>query len=193
MIALVVPPEPVHSVNMSAAALFRLVAADPDRPPTLLLDEADTYLGNKVAKQHEDIRGLVNAGHRRGAMAYRAEVRGNQVAVVAYPAFAACALAGIGELPDTILDRSLIVPMKRRAPHEYVEPFRERDARPETAPLRDRLAAWIQPNLDWLRGHGPKCCAESLTGPQTCGNRSSRSPISPGATGPTAHVMRQSS
>ena len=65
-------PDPVHAVNMSAAALFRVVA---DQSPTLLLDEADTYLGTAIAKQHEDIRGLINAGHRRGAMAYRGEVR----------------------------------------------------------------------------------------------------------------------
>lgn len=32
--------------------------------PPRLLDEADTYLGLTIAKQHEDLRGLVNAGHR---------------------------------------------------------------------------------------------------------------------------------
>ena len=112
---------------MSAAALYRVVA---DRQPTLLLDEADTYLGNTIAKQHEDLRGLINAGHRRGATVYRGEVSGKTVKVVEFPAFAACALAGIGDLPDTILDRSVIVAMKRRAPDEHVEPFRERLVRP---------------------------------------------------------------
>jgi hypothetical protein len=147
-----VVPEPMHAVNVSAAALFRVVA---DRGPTLLLDEADTYLGNTVAKQHEDLRGLINAGHRRGAMAYRGEVSGRSVGVVEFPAFAACALAGIGDLPDTILDRSVSIAMKRRAPHEHVEPFRERVVRPRAESIRDRLAAWIDPNLDWLRGEFP--------------------------------------
>ena len=81
MLALLVPT-PMHAVNMSAAALYRVVA---DRQPTLLLDEADTYLGNTVAKQHEDIRGLINAGHRRGAMIYRGEVSGKAVSVVEFP------------------------------------------------------------------------------------------------------------
>jgi len=152
VLALVVP-KPMHAVNMSAAALYRVVA---DRQPTLLLDEADTYLGNTVAKQHEDIRGLINAGHRRGAMTYRGEVSGKEVKVVEFPAFAACALAGIGDLPDTILDRSVIVAMKRRAPDEHVEPFRERLARPGAESLRDRLATWAEYNVDELRDAWPE-------------------------------------
>jgi hypothetical protein len=148
-----VVPTPMHAVNMSAAALYRVVA---DRQPTLLLDEADTYLGNVVAKQHEDIRGLINAGHRRGAMTYRGEVSGKSVSVVEFPAFAACAVAGIGDLPDTILDRSVIVAMKRRAPNEYVEPFRERLAKPFAESLRERLAEWADFNIDELRDAWPE-------------------------------------
>jgi hypothetical protein len=148
-----VVPTPIHAVNMSAAALFRIVA---DRQPTLLLDEADTYLGNTTAKQHEDIRGLINAGHRRGATTYRGEVSGKTVAVVEFPAFAAFALAGIGDLPDTILDRSVIVSMKRRAPHEHVEPFRERLVRPHAEALRERLAEWAGLNHDELRDAWPE-------------------------------------
>ena len=134
-----VVPEPLHAINISAAALFRVVA---DRQATLLLDEADTYLGPMVAKQHEDLRGLINAGHRRGAEVLRGEVSGKAVRVVSFPAFAAAALAGIGDLPDTIIDRAVVIPMKRRAAHEIVEPFRERLVRPEATALRDRLADW---------------------------------------------------
>jgi hypothetical protein len=61
-------PGALHTVNLSAAALFRKVSQG---RCTLLLDEADTYLGLGTAQQHEDLRGLVNAGHRRGAVAYR--------------------------------------------------------------------------------------------------------------------------
>lgn len=148
-----VVPTPMHAVNMSAAALYRVVA---DRQPTLLLDEADTYLGNIIAKQHEDIRGLINAGHRRGAMTYRGEVSGKTVQVVEFPAFAACALAGIGDLPDTILDRAVIVAMKRRAPHERVEAFRDRLARPEADALRERLVEWADRHVPELRDAWPK-------------------------------------
>jgi Protein of unknown function (DUF3631) len=134
-----VTPTPLHAVNMSAAALYRLVG---DKQPTLLLDECDTYLGNIIAKQHEDLRGLINAGHRRGAMVYRGEIAGKSVKVVEFPAFAAVALAGIGDLPDTVMDRSIVIGMKRRAPNEHVDAFRERMVRPETDNLRDQLTRW---------------------------------------------------
>jgi hypothetical protein len=145
-------PTPIHAVNMSAAALYRVIV----NKPTLLLDEADTYLGAAVAKQHEDIRGLINAGHRRGATVYRAEVSGKAVKVVEFPAFAPCALAGIGDLPDTILDRSILIAMRRRSPNEHVEPFRERLVRPAAGNLLARLARWGIANWEDLADAWPE-------------------------------------
>lgn len=132
-------PGPLMTVNVSAAAMFRRVA---DGGVTLLLDEADTYLGLRVAKEHEDLRGIVNAGHRRGAKALRAVVAGKQVRIEEFPCFAPVALAGIGDLPDTIMDRSVIVPMRRRAAGEHVEPFRLRRAEADAAHLAGRLEEW---------------------------------------------------
>lgn len=141
-------PRPMHSVNMSAAALFRQIR---DHRPTLLLDEADTYLGLRVAKDHEDLRGLVNAGHRRGAKAYRCTLEGG-VKVEEYEAFAPVALAGIGDLPDTIIDRSIVVPMKRRAPGERVDAFRHRKAEKVCLPVREHLEqcaeTWVDQMVD---------------------------------------------
>jgi hypothetical protein len=56
-------PNPVEAVNVSPAYLFRKVAAE-DGAPTLLFDEIDTVFGPK-AKDNEEIRGLLNAGHRK--------------------------------------------------------------------------------------------------------------------------------
>jgi hypothetical protein len=84
------------------------------------MDEADTYLSPRVAANHEGLRGLVNAGHRRGAKAYRSE--GREHTPTPNEAFAAVAVAGIGDLPGTILDRSVIVLMRRRSPREEVAP-----------------------------------------------------------------------
>jgi hypothetical protein len=152
-VAALLVPNPMHAVNMSAASLYRVVA---EKRPTLLLDECDTYLGTSIAKQHEDLRGLINAGHRRGATVYRCEVAGKTVRGVEFPAYAPAALAGIGDLPDTILDRSVIVAMKRRAPNEQLERFRDRDARHRTEPVRDSLAEWTAANLDRLRDAIPE-------------------------------------
>jgi hypothetical protein len=70
-------PRPVHAVNTTPAYLFRKVS-DPEGPPTILYDEIDTVFGPK-AKDNEDIRGMLNAGHRRGATAGRCVVRGKIV------------------------------------------------------------------------------------------------------------------
>jgi hypothetical protein len=52
------------------------------------------------------------------------------------------ALAGLDDLPDTISSRTIIVRMRRRAPHEHVDSYRRRLHEPEGYELRDRLSAW---------------------------------------------------
>lgn len=54
------------------------------------------------------------------------------------------AIAGIGNLPETIMDRAVIVRMRRRAPDEQVRDFRERVTRPEGEALRGQLVAWAE-------------------------------------------------
>jgi hypothetical protein len=133
-------PRPLHAVNATPAALFRSVSSDAGAP-TILFDEIDTLFGPK-AKDNEDVRGMLNAGHRRGATALRCVVKGKTIEVEEFPAYCAVALAGLDDLPDTIRTRSVIVRMRRRAPHEKVEPFRHRVHAPEGHALADRLGEW---------------------------------------------------
>ncbi len=135
-------PRPVHAVNTSPAYLFRKVSDDAG-PPTILYDEIDTVFGPK-AKDNEDIRGMLNAGHRKGATAGRCVVRGNRVETEELPAYCAVALAGLDDLPDTIMTRSIVVRMRRRAPNEKVEPWRLRINGPQAEALYLRLAAWTE-------------------------------------------------
>ena len=116
-------PNPVSAVNVSPAYLFRKVGNE--EGVTILFDEIDTVFGPK-AKENEEIRGLLNAGHRRGAVAGRCVVHGKQVMTEEIPAYAPVALAGLGWLPDTILSRSVIIRMRRRHQEETVEQFRRR-------------------------------------------------------------------
>jgi hypothetical protein len=135
-------PRPVEAINATPAYLFRKVS-DPGGTPTILYDEIDTLFGPK-AKENEEIRGILNAGHRRGAMAGRCVVKGKIVETEELPAYCAVALAGLGGLPDTIISRSVVVRMRRRAPTETIEPYRRRIHGPEGNVLRDRLAAWAK-------------------------------------------------
>lgn len=133
-------PNPVEAVNVTPAYLFRKVGND-DEKPTILFDEIDTVFGPK-AKDNEEIRGLLNAGHRVGAVAGRCVVRGKIVETEEIPAYCAVAMAGLGGLPDTILSRSIVVRMRRRAAGERVGPYRRRVEAPAGHALRERLAAW---------------------------------------------------
>jgi len=78
-------------------------------------------------------------------------VKGKVIETEELPAFCAVLLAGLGNLPDTILSRCIIIRMRRRAPGEEVESYRRRVHAPEGYRLRDRLAAWaeqIAPTID---------------------------------------------
>ncbi|OLZ62904.1 hypothetical protein AV521_40590 [Streptomyces sp. IMTB 2501] len=138
--------ETVHNrlitVNASPAAIFRSIT-DED-PPTLLVDEADTLFGTaKAAEKNEDLRGLLNAGHQRNRPTLR--VSGPEHKPQAFPTFAMAALAGIGDLPDTIMDRSVVIRMRRRAPGERVAAFRTGRDTPALHAVRNRLTAWLAP------------------------------------------------
>lgn len=134
-------PRPIEAINATPAYIFRKVS-DPDGTPTILFDEIDTLFGAK-AKEHEEIRGILNAGHRKGAKAGRCVVRGKVIETEELPAYCAVALAGLGNLPDTILTRSVVIRMRRRAPNETVEPYRRRIHAKEGNRLRDLLANWM--------------------------------------------------
>lgn len=146
-------PLPVEAVNVSPAYLFRKVGSD-EGLPTILYDEIDTVFGPK-AKENEEIRGLLNAGHRRGAVAGRCVVQGNTVKTEEIPAYCAVALAGLGWLPDTILSRSIIVRMRKRKPGETIKPFRRRSYEKEGHVLRDRLSCWATSMESGLIGVWP--------------------------------------
>ncbi|WP_222316533.1 DUF3631 domain-containing protein [Streptomyces cavourensis] len=136
--------EPMLTINTTPAAVFRSIT---EEPPTLLVDEADTIFGTpKQAEKNEEMRGLLNAGHQRNR--YVTRVVGNDHTPHRFATFAMAAIAGIGDLPDTIMDRSVVVRMRRRAEGETVRPFRSRRDIPALHDLRDRVAAWARPLLD---------------------------------------------
>lgn len=146
-------PQPMVAVNASAAALFRAVSGAEGRP-TILFDEIDTVFGPK-AGDNEELRGFLNAGHRRSGVTYRCVGDGGNQSVQAFPSYAGVAVAGLGSLPDTILTRSVIIRMRRRARNEKVQPFRQRIHTKEGNVLRDRLAQWADSVRDLVDGVFP--------------------------------------
>ena len=88
-------------------------------------------------------------------MAYRCVGDPKRMEVHAFPAFCAVALAAIGDLPDTITDRAVVIRMRRRAPDEVLAPFRRRLALSEAEPIRAGLEAWAVCAEEELAGAWP--------------------------------------
>ncbi|MGL6234278.1 MAG: DUF3631 domain-containing protein [Segniliparus sp.] len=146
-------PNAMHAAGVSLPVLFRSVASMKPTP-TILHDEIDVVFGPK-AKEHENLRGFLNSGHRRGAKYYRCVGEGSKQESVPFPSYSALAVAGLGNIPRTVRQRSVVVRMHRRAPHEKVEPFRHRIHSPEGNELRDRLAAWADQVREHMAGRYP--------------------------------------
>jgi hypothetical protein len=72
-----------------------------------------------------------------------------------FPTFTMAMLNSIGDLPDTIMDRAVVVRMRRRAPHEQVAKWRTHRDVPPLHDLRDRLTAWVREHLDELAKADP--------------------------------------
>ena len=131
-------PDAMLIISPSVAAIFRKLA---QTPVTLLFDECDAIFAKRGNDgQNEDLRALINSGYKRGASIPRCV--GTQHEARDFAVYATTALAGLGDLPDTIMSRSIIIRMRKRSSSERVEPFRTRTHEASGHELRDRLAEW---------------------------------------------------
>jgi hypothetical protein len=105
---------PLPTSNATVSAIFRIIERD---TPTLLIDEADTFL-----KENDELRGILNTGHRRGGQVTRTV--GDDHEPRLFSTWAPAAIAIIGQLPDTLNDRSVVISLRRKKPSERVESFR---------------------------------------------------------------------
>jgi hypothetical protein len=143
---------PLRTSGLSEAALFRVIEAE---RPTLMIDEADAIFGS-TSERTEPIRGALNSGNREGGAIVRCVPPNWEVKQ--FSTYCPKAIAGIdkGSFPDTLLDRSVVVRMRRRAPDEHVGSFRERQAREQAEPLRAMSASWAEQVVDLLRLAEPR-------------------------------------
>jgi len=105
----------ITASSISPAALFRTIEA---WSPTLLIDEADSFM-----KDNEEMRGLLNSGHTRDS-AYVIRTVGDNFTPTKFSTWGAKALAGIGHVADTLMDRAVIMELRRKLAHEKVERIR---------------------------------------------------------------------
>ena len=111
---------PVFAANATSSALFRSVGK---WQPTLLIDEADTFIEGK-----DEFQGMINAGYKRGGAVLRTETVGNGFDPVPFPVYSPKSLAGIGleqRLADATLSRGIVIRMRRKLSHEKVQRLRK--------------------------------------------------------------------
>ena len=120
------------SGQITAAPLFRIVEA---YAPTLMLDEADTYM-----RDDDILRGVVNGSQRR-ALAYIPRCVGDDHEVRNFATFCPKLIAGIGGIHDTVRDRSLVVRLERKPAAVRLDPWRERDCEAVEA-MRGQIVRW---------------------------------------------------
>ena len=151
--------------RVTAACLVRKV--DQVRP-TLLLDESDAaFSGEK--EYAEALRGILNTGFDVGGVASCCIGNGANISYKDFRTYSAKAIAGIGQLPDTVADRSIPIRLQRKKPGEVVARFRRRHAKAEAADIKTKLCDWISTiSVDKLKDAEPTL-PEELTDRQQDG------------------------
>ncbi|MBM3273088.1 DUF3631 domain-containing protein [Candidatus Kaiserbacteria bacterium] len=112
---------PLPAANATLSALFRSV----EWKPTILVDEADTFLGS-----NQEVLGLINAGYKAGGFILRSESTGESYTPKMFSVFCPKSLAGIAlerHLPDSTLSRCIPINMRRKLPGESVQRLRYAD------------------------------------------------------------------
>jgi hypothetical protein len=136
---------PLLIANITTAALFRCV----DKyAPTLLIDEVDAWLSNSP-----DLRNILNSGlYKHTATVVRCV--GEEQETKVFSSWAPKVLCGIGQLADTLDDRSIHLTLRRKVEGEHVDNIRHVD--PGIAEgLRSRILRWSNDHKDNLAAARP--------------------------------------
>jgi hypothetical protein len=134
------------SSNISPASIYRVIEK---WSPTLLVDEADTFL-----KDNDELRGVINSGHTRSA-AYVVRVNPVTLEPERFSTFGPKVIAMIGRMPSTLEDRSIHIKMERRTRKEQVKPLRATPLS-EFEILRCKLLRWVDDHKEMIAKIEPK-------------------------------------
>ncbi|MCI5060689.1 MAG: DUF3631 domain-containing protein [Alphaproteobacteria bacterium] len=139
--------KPLPASNISPAAVYRTIEAV---NPTLIIDEADTFL-----KADSEMTGIINSGHRKSA-AYVIRLMGDNHEPKQFSTWAATIIGMIGKPADTIVDRSILIQMRRKKPDEMVERFVIHKTEKYFEILRRKIVRWIYDHFDAFSEAEPK-------------------------------------
>jgi len=133
--------------HLTPAVLFRVTD---EFKPTLLSDEADTWLSD----ERSELRCIFNSGHTIGA-ANVPRCVGDDYDVKLFSTWAGKAVAMIGRPPSTIEDRSVRDPTRAQDTRREGGPPPPRPDPSRTRTLRQRMRRWTRRHADELRAADP--------------------------------------
>ena len=141
---------PIPASNISAAAIYRMIG---DNRPTLILDEADAFMGDDEA-----MRGVINSGHKR-EFAFVIRVINDKGDTGQFSTWCPKAIARIGQPKRTILSRSIPIRLERKPKGIKTEKLKSghklefEDLRRKISRLANDIRAQVQlfrSTADWL-------------------------------------------
>lgn len=141
---------PLLSSSVTPSVIFRVIST---YYPTLLIDEMDTFI-----EANEELRGILNSGHTKDAATILRNV-GDQHEPRIFSTWAPMAFAHIGPIPDTLEQRSITLPMKRKKPGERVASLRQAGLAAKA--LRAELRVLVSDIVRWVTDEGPRLAAVS--------------------------------
>lgn len=130
---------PVSSGALTPAAIYKQIN---EVHPTIFFDEAET-LNSEAAST---MRAILNMGYRKGSKVQR--MKGEQV--MEYDVYCPKVFILIGDVNDTLKDRSIIIRMKRADADQIPQRFVYEVAKTEGAEIRSELAEAIEENHSLL-------------------------------------------
>ena len=143
---------PRGASGITASALLRVIEL---YGPTMLVDEMDALMAGD-REMSQALRGLMNSGFNRAFATCTMSVKTSDgdYEPREFSSWAPLALAGIGDLPDTVLDRAIEIEMKRKLMTETVKRLRRRDGA-DLNEIARKLSRWSTDSIDKLRDAEP--------------------------------------
>jgi hypothetical protein len=132
------------SSNITPAALFRVIES---YHPTLVIDEADTF----IAGRNDDLIGIINSGHAKNR-AFVIRTVGDDFEPKRFSTWSPQAFASIKRLQDTIMDRSVVIELQRKTAGEATQRI-PANLKAILRPLRQKIMRWHDDNQTGLQSN----------------------------------------
>jgi len=131
---------PLLASNISPAASYRVIEG---QRPTLIVDEADTFLTS-----NEELRGIINSGHTRDT-AYVLRANPVNFEPERFSTWCPKLIAAIGDLPSTIEDRAVVISLERKPPSVKLARL-GRKTKEELQTIGRKFARWAKDHAETI-------------------------------------------